>query len=98
MIANPIAGSWLSVSGAKLYLNGSDSAIWIQLLLKILIPYSLFGGLLDKRSLKRVPIAGGNIIHAHTQNFMGNMVLVVDIRLQYFGVIRINGYAHAKIE
>jgi hypothetical protein len=25
MIANPITGSWLSVSGAKLYLNGSDS-------------------------------------------------------------------------
>ena len=74
MIANPIAGSWLSVSGAKLYLNGSDSAIWIldhffvspespsELIptaeswrnsrsedrREILIPYPLFGGVLDK--------------------------------------------------
>jgi len=29
MIASPTVGIWLSISGAKLYLNGSDSAIWI---------------------------------------------------------------------
>jgi hypothetical protein len=38
------SGIWLSISGAKLYLNGSDSAIWILRLSENCRELGIYGG------------------------------------------------------
>jgi len=51
-----------------------------------------------KRCFHRVPVAPGNILQAHPQDFMRDAVLIIQICIQHFRVIRIDRDFHAQVE